>query len=141
MHESARYCTLFELFFLHAQRLSTKEQRNAMGTLGTVKLVAQFSKRCWVLVEEIFSLYEAQRIKGQRKSKQFRLPDCKKSNWQFLHNLNEKEQYELLSSISTLKCSFREAEKKSAALKMEAKVRMHDCMFVKFNLALFTSAN
>ena len=56
-HDTAR-CLNF--FFLHAQRLSTKEQRNAMGTLGTVKLVAQFSKRCWVLVEEIFSLYEAQ---------------------------------------------------------------------------------
>ena len=69
-----------------------------MDAQGTTKLVARMSGRCWKVVEEIFNLYEEGKVKGQKKEKagQLGLPDCKKSYWQFLHNLNE-EQHAVLS--------------------------------------------
>lgn len=97
-----------------------------MGTLGTLKMVSQMSVRCWEKVEEIFSLYEQVEIKGQKAPKnQLGLPDCKKSNWQFLHNLAEQQQYQLLSDLADKQLSFKEAEVQARQMKKEAKVWFH----------------
>lgn len=78
--------------------MDKKDRKKAMDAQATTRLVARMSGRCWKVVEEIFSLYEESRVKGQKKEKagQLGLPDCKKSYWQFLHNLDEKQQFSLL---------------------------------------------
>ena len=69
------------------------------------RLVATLSSRSWAEAEKIFHLYEGGNIKGQRKVKeQMGMPDCKKSNWQFLHGLTEAQQLELLSTIVSIFC-------------------------------------
>ena len=66
-----------------------KKERKAMDAQSTTLL---FSPHVWDKVEEIFSLFEKGKVKGQRKQKnQLGLPDCKKCNWQFLHNLSENQ--------------------------------------------------
>jgi len=67
------------------QHLDKAEQRKAMGTLGTLKMLSQMSVRCWEKVEGIFNLYEQMEVKGQKPSKnpQLGLPDCKKQNGNF----------------------------------------------------------
>jgi len=106
------------------QHLDKAEQRKAMGTLGTLKMLSQMSVRCWEKVEEIFNLYEQMEVKGQKPTKnpQLGLPDCKKAKWQFLHNLPEQEQYELLTGLAQKELSFKEAEMKARHMKKEAKV-------------------
>lgn len=105
------------------QLLDKAEQRKAMGTLGTLKMISQMSVRCWEKVEEIFSLYEQVEVKGQKAPKnQLGLPDCKKSNWQFLHNLAEQQQYQILTDLADKQLSFKEAEVKARQMKKEAKV-------------------
>ncbi len=50
----------------------------------------------------MFGLYESGDVKGQRRHKrQVGVPDCKQSKWQFMHNLPEAEQFQLLRGIST----------------------------------------
>ena len=94
-----------------------------MDALSTVRLVARLSVRCWKEAEKIFRLYEDCKVKGQKKSKEeLGLPDCKKSNWQFLHGLTEEQQFEILRDIAAKKTSFAEAGTKAKALKVEEKV-------------------
>ena len=52
-----------------ASLLDKAEQRKAMGTLGTLKMILQMSVRCWKKVEETFSLYEQVEVKGQKAPK------------------------------------------------------------------------
>ena len=98
-----------------------------MDAQATTRLVARMSGRCWKVVEDIFSLYEESRVKGQKKEKagQLGLPDCKKSYWQFLHNLDEKQQFSLLRDLSTGSISFAEAAERASAMKQEERVRLY----------------
>ena len=75
-------------------------------------------------MEKIFKLYEEGKVKGQRKERagQLGLPDCKKSYWQFLHNLNEDQQFSLLCNLSTCSIGFPEAAEKATAIKQEERV-------------------
>ena len=58
---------------------------------------------------------------GQKAPKnQLGLPDCKKSNWQFLHNLAEQQQ--LLTDLADKQLSFKEPEVQARQMKKEAKV-------------------
>lgn len=77
-------------------------------------------------VENIFGLYEEGRIKGQKRTKGAPgLPDCKKSNWQFLHGLKEDQQFSLLEGISSLTLTFAEASTKAEEMKKTEKVFSH----------------
>jgi hypothetical protein len=82
------------------------------------------SGRCWKLVEEIFNLYEKGKVKGQKQEKasHLGLPDCKKSYWLFLHNLDEGKQFSLLRCLSTSSISFSEADERARAIKQEERV-------------------
>ena len=95
-----------------------------MDALGTTKLVARMSGRCWKLIEEIFNLHEEGKVKGQKKEKagHLGLPDCKKSYWQFLHNLEEEKQFSLLEDLSRGSISFSEAADRASAIKQEERV-------------------
>jgi hypothetical protein len=86
--------------------------------------VARLSQRCWKEAEKIFQLYSHGKIKGQKKAKdvELGLPDCKKSNWQFLHGLEEEQQFSLLQELSSSTIAFAEASAKAEALKTEEKV-------------------
>ena len=76
--------------------------------------------------DKIFDMYEQGKVKGQRKVKgELGLPDCKKSNWQFLHGLTEEMQYVLLCEIEEKSLSFAEASVKASAIKKEEKVFAH----------------
>ena len=100
-----------------------------MDSLSTVRLVARLSKRCWSKADEIFHLYEEGKIKGQRKAKNLLgLPDCKKSNWQFLHGLSEDQQFSLLSKVSEKSLTFAEADANAKEMKVEEKVCAHHCI-------------
>ena len=95
-----------------------------MDAHSTTRFVARLSERCWGKVDKIFSLFEEGKVKGQRKPKhQLGLPDCKKSNWQFLHNLSEEQQYSLLEDLSTCSISFSQAADKAKAFKQEEQVK------------------
>ena len=104
--------------------MDKKERKKAVDAQGTTRLIARMSGRCWKMVEKIFSLYEEGKVKGQRKERagQLGLPDCKKSYWQFLHNLNEDQQFSLLCDLSTCSISFPEAAEKATAIKQEERV-------------------
>ena len=104
--------------------MDKKERKKAMDAQGTTKLVARMSGRCWKVVEEIFNLYEEGKVKGQKKEKagQLGLPDCKESYWQFLHNLNEEQQFSLLRDLSTGSISFSEAAERASTIKQEERV-------------------
>ena len=94
-----------------------------MDATSTIRLVARLSTRCWTQVDQIFDLYEQEELKGQKKAKgELGLPDCKKSNWQFLHRLPEKDQFALLCKIKDKSLSFTEASAKANAIKTEEKV-------------------
>ena len=94
-----------------------------MDSLSTVRLVARLSQRCWDKADLIFNMYEDGKIKGQRKVKaSLGLPDCKKSNWQFLHGLSEEQQFNLLSKIVNKSLTFAEADAEAKAMKIEEKV-------------------
>ena len=81
------------------------------------------SERCWNEAEKIFQLYRDGKVKGQKKAKdELGLPDCKKSNWQFLHGLKEEQQFSLLQELSSTAIAFAEASVKADALKKEEKV-------------------
>ena len=72
------------------QELEKKERKKLMDSMATVRHVARLSVQCWSKADEIFKLYEESKIKGQKKVKgSLGLPDCKKSNWQFLHGLSK----------------------------------------------------
>ena len=66
------------------------------------------SVRCWEKEEGIFNLYNQMEVKGQKpcKNPQVGLPDCKKAKWQFLHNLPEQQQYELLTGLAQKELNF-----------------------------------
>lgn len=105
------------------QELDKKERKKSMDSLGTVRLVARLSGRCWRETERIFSLYRNGNIKGQKKLKEeLGMPDCKKCNWQFLHGLTEEQQFTLLSDLASKKIAFAEVNAKATTLKKEEKV-------------------
>ena len=105
------------------QELDKKDRKKSMDSLGTVRLVARLSGRCWREAERIFCLYRDGSIKGQKKVKEeLGMPDCKKCNWQFLHGLTEEQQFTLLSELATKKIAFAEANMKAMSLKKEEKV-------------------
>ena len=109
--------------------MDKKAKKRVMDSLSTVRLVARLSERCWSKAEEIFRLYEEGAIKGQRKTKnQLGLPDCKKSNWQFLHGLSEDQQFSLLSKIADKSLTFAEVEANAKEMKAEEKVCTHHCI-------------
>lgn len=104
-----------------------------MDSLSTVRLVARLSTQCWEKADEIFKLYEGGKIRGQRKVKSSNLrgmPDCKKSNWQFLHGLAEEQKFKLLSEIADGALSFGEADAEAKAWKRDEKVHtyLNECI-------------
>ena len=93
-----------------------------------MRRVARLSTQCWNKADAIFNLYEDGKIRGQRKAKSSSLlgmPDCKKSNWQFLHGLVEEQKFKLLSKIADGALSFGEADAEAKAWKREEKVHTH----------------
>ena len=103
--------------------MDKKERKKAMDAQSTTRLLARMSDRCWDKVEEIFRLFEEGKVKGQRKQKdQMGLPDCKKCNWQFLHNLPENQQFTLLEELSNRSITFSQVAEKAKALKKEEQV-------------------
>lgn len=109
--------------------MDKKARKRVMDSLSTVRLVARLSERCWSKADEIFHLYEEGKIKGQRKAKNLLgLPDCKKSNWQFLHGLSEDQQFSLLSKVSEKSLTFAEADMNAKDIKVEEKVCAHHCI-------------
>lgn len=109
--------------------MDKKARKRVMDSLSTVRLVARLSQRCWSKADEIFHLYENGKIKGQRKAKNvIGLPDCKKSNWQFLHGLSEDQQFDLLNKISNKSLTFAEADANAKDIKTEEKVSTHNCV-------------
>lgn len=103
--------------------MDKKERKKAMDSQTTTRLIARMSDRCWGEVEKIFTLFEEGKVKGQRKQKDIiGLPDCKKCNWQFLHNLTESQQFALLEELSSCSITFPQVAEKAKALKKEEQV-------------------
>ena len=104
-----------------------------MDSLSTVRLVARLSAQCWNKADKIIKLYEEGKIKGQRKVKSssfLGMPDCKKSNWQFLHGLLEEQKVELLSKIADGAFSFAEADAEAKAWKGRRRyIAIHSTVF------------